>query len=159
MCGYNVDNFWTALFNLTDHNYQKYLIEDITGYDSYDKKNINCNSLDRDNFLCSFFYATTSSTSPEYILFYINGNFNNQAPSREIKRFICKSCANTNVAIIEENEYFLCHHELYRGFFITKCHYYTYFSKQFEEGKNDITFAINICKSTCSNCLKYFPSI
>ena len=77
-------HFQVYLINLestTSNDYLSYQFPRDTEIDSrltsanYRKENIQCNSLDGNNFFCTFFYSNKRTSTGDYTTFYLNGNF------------------------------------------------------------------------------------
>ena len=142
---YGISNgyFATYLIDLGSkdtNNYLSYQFQRDQDIDSrltpseYAKKNIQCNSLNGNNFFCSFYYAK-QRVEGEYLMFYLNGNFNNST-EKKILRNICSDCANGNIEKINDDKYLLCYQQKTGPNFIIICRYFFYTSNYFEEGKD-----------------------
>ena len=88
------------------------------------KTNIQCDSLNDQNFYCSFYYSNGN-------LFGINGNFTNK-DDKDIFENICKKdCFNGNVATIGKDKYLFCYQKKIGDFsdlISIYCRYYSYTS-------------------------------
>ena len=143
--------FVTYLVNLNmknDDNISPYkismdLIPSITE-ESYERQNIQCNSLNGQHFFCVFYYKIKSGTE-NYPMYYINDyytNHNNINPNNIIN--ICDSqCLNGNIETINNNKYFLCYQEKSGGYFNIICKYFEYNEKVFEEKNDEFTYDIH----------------
>ena len=103
-------------------------------YQNYRKENIQCNSLDGNNFFCTFFYSNRLSSTGDYTMFYINGNFSN-ANEKTIRVICDQDCLNGNIETINNDKYLLCYQKSSNSYFFIICQYYTLYSNSIEEGK------------------------
>ena len=125
---------------------KKYEIPDNT-ISGYEKKDIRCNSINGNNFLCVYYYQ--KNRDDEYYMYFVNGNFYDDN-EKIIRNIECQNGVNGNVERINDYQYLLCFQEKFSGHFVTVCRYYTYISNYFKEGEEEYRFNSQTIKSFIS---------
>ena len=130
--------FAVYLYDLEANNFIKYEIPKIS-YSNYDKKDIRCDSIDGNNFLCVYYYQINKQDL--YDMYYVYGNFNDNN-DKIIRSIDSQNGLNGNVKRINDHQYLLCYQDKISSNFYVVCRYYTYNSNSnyFKEGEEDYRF-------------------
>ena len=133
-----VIKFKTFLIDLNDQNgggIQEFSISDNNKFSSAitstnTKKNIACDSLDKNNFLCVLSYDGG-------ILTYINGHFSEEKEEVFVGIICSSDCNNANLITMNNGEYLVCYQKTEGSLLNIRsivCQYYLYNSNYFKVG-------------------------